>query len=167
MAIFKNDPDEWQRLDWQILQNGWTSLYWQQSILNEDLDWFKNEQYEIINLDCTTWTNDDQVHIDLKKGLSFPEYYGNNLNALNDCLHDLEIQKVGLVICLRHFQIVDNDLAYRLLDIFANHSRLQSLFGKRLITLVQVDNPNYEIKSIGSYEIEWNGAEWLNSKRSL
>ena len=47
MAVFENNPAEWQRLDWQILQNGWTSLYWQRSILDKDLDWFKKEKYNI------------------------------------------------------------------------------------------------------------------------
>jgi RNAse (barnase) inhibitor barstar len=167
MAVFENNPDEWQRLDWQILQNGWTSLYWQQSILNKDLDWFKKEKYNIVDFDCTKWTDDNQIHKDLKKQLYFPDYYGENLNALNDCLSDLEINETGLVICFRHFQIVDKDLAHSLLDVFARNSRLQSLFGKRLLTLVQIDNPKYEINAVGSYEVLWNSAEWLNSKRGL
>ena len=47
MAIFNHTPDEKDRLDWQILQNGWTSLYWQLSILDKDLDWLKKEKYII------------------------------------------------------------------------------------------------------------------------
>jgi RNAse (barnase) inhibitor barstar len=167
MAVFQKNPDEWQRLDWRILQNGWTSLYWQQSILDNDLDWFKKENYNIVDFDCTKWTDTNQIHKDLKNLLGFPDYYGGNFNALNDCLSDLEIIETGLIIIFRHFQIVDEDIAYSLLDIFARNSRLHNLFGKRLLTLVQVDNPKFEIKAVGSYEVLWNGAEWLNSKRSL
>ena len=167
MAVFENNPDEWERLDWRISQNGWTSLYWQQSILDKDLDWFKKEKYNIVDFDCTTWTDINRIHKDLKKKLDFPDYYGENFNALNDCLSDFEINKTGLVIVFRHFQIVDKDIANGLLDIFARNSRLQSLFGKRLLTLVQVDNPKYEINAVGSYDVLWNGAEWLNSKRGL
>jgi hypothetical protein len=38
MATFQNNPYEWQRLDWSILQNGWTSLYWKNEILEKDLE---------------------------------------------------------------------------------------------------------------------------------
>ncbi|MEO6355179.1 MAG: barstar family protein [Ferruginibacter sp.] len=167
MAVFENNPDEWQRLDWQILQNGWTSLYWQEYILNNDLDWFKKEEYNIIDFDCTKWTDTNQVHKDLKKQLDFPDYYGENLSALNDCLSDVEINEPGLVIVFRHFHIVHKDIAHSLLDIFARNSRLHNLFGKRLLTLVQVDNPNYQIDPIGSSSVVWNGTEWLDSKRIL
>jgi RNAse (barnase) inhibitor barstar len=167
MAIFNNNPDEWQRLDWRILQNGWTSLYWQQSVLDNDIDWFKKEKYNIIDFDCTKWADTNQIHKDIKKQLHFPNFYRENFNALNDCLSDLEINGTGLVIVFRHFQIVEKDIAHGVLDIFARNSRLHSLFGKRLLTLVQVDNPNYEVRPVDSYEVLWNGAEWLSSKRDL
>jgi RNAse (barnase) inhibitor barstar len=167
MAIFENNPNEWQRLDWQILQNGWTSLYWQQNVLDKDRDWFKKEKYNIIEFDCTNWTERNRIHEDLKKQLDFPDYYGENLDALNDCLADVKINEPGLVIVLRHFQIVDKDIAHSLLDIFARTSRLHSLFGKRFLTLVQVDNPNYQMDPIGSSSVLWNGAERLDSKRGL
>jgi len=167
MAIFENNPDEWQRLDWQILQNGWTSLYWQQSVLNNDIDWFKKENYIIIEFDCQKWVDTNQIHKDIKKELAFPDYYGENFNALNDCLSDLEIKGAGLVIVFRHFQVIDAQIAHGLLDILARNSRLHNLFGKRLLTLVQVDDPNYHIDPVGSSSISWNGAEWLDSKRSV
>jgi RNAse (barnase) inhibitor barstar len=165
MAVFENNPDEWQRLDLQILQNGWTSLYWQENILDNDLDWFKKEKYNIIDFDCTRWTDTNLIHKDLKKQLDFPDYYGENLNALNDCLSEVEIKESGLVIVFRHFHIVDKDIAHSLLDTFARNSRLHNLFGKRLLALVQVDNPNYQIDPVGSSTVLWNGAEWLDSKR--
>jgi RNAse (barnase) inhibitor barstar len=167
MAIFENNPEEWQRLDWRILQNGWTNLYWQKNILDNDLDWLKNEKYYIVDFNCTNWTDTNRIHKDIKKLLDFPDYYGENLDALNDCLSDLEINETGLVIVFRHFQIVDKEIAHSLLDIFARNSRLHNLFGKRLLTLVQVDNPNYQIDPVGSSPVLWNGAEWLDSKRGL
>ena len=167
MAVFENNPDEWQRLDWQILQNGWTSLYWQRSILDKDLGWFEIEKYKIIDFDCTKWTDTNQIHRDLKEMLGFPDYYGENFDALNDCLSDIEINETGLVIVFRNYQNVDKEIAHMLLDIFARNSRLHNLFGKRLLILVQVDNPNYQIDPVGSSPVLWNGAEWLDSNRGL
>lgn len=167
MAIFKNNPDEWQRLDWRILQNEWTSLYWQQNVLENDLDWFKKENFKVVDFDCKKWTAETTIHKDLEKHLGFSAYYGQNFNALNDCLSDLEIDDIGFVIVFRHFQNVDKEIAHTLLDIFAKNSRFHILFGKKLLTIVQVDKPNYQINAVGCCEVLWNGAEWENSKRGL
>ena len=52
MAIFQNNPEEWQRLDWSILQNGWTSLYWKNEILENDLLWFKSKNTPSLTLNA-------------------------------------------------------------------------------------------------------------------
>lgn len=165
MTIFHNNPDEWQRIDWSILQNGWTCLYWKNEILEKDLEWFKKENYSLVEFDSKTWTNEKEMHKQLKEKLNFPDYYGENFDALNDCLSDLEILNVGQIVTFRHLDSLDSKRVHILLDVFANNSRLQMLFGKRLIVLVQVDNPNYQIENVGATTVMWNGAEWLNSNR--
>lgn len=165
MATFKNNPDEWQRLDWSILQNGWTSLYWKNEILEKDLEWFKKENYSIVNFDCKTWTDEKQMHKQLKKKLGFPDYYGENFDALNDCLSDLEILNTGQIAIFKHLDSFDAKRVHILLDVFASNSRRQMLFGKRLIVLAQVDNPNYQIDPVGATPVMWNGAEWLDANR--
>lgn len=167
MAFFKNIPDDWQRLDWQILQNGWASLYWQQDILDKDIHWFEGEGFKVYDFDCTSWSDLPLLHKDLKNKLGFPDYYGENLAALNDCLSDLEINNAGVIIVFRHFQFVNDAIAHSLLDVFANNSRQHILLGKKLITLVQVDDPNYQIDAIGACNILWNRVEWQNSARGL
>lgn len=52
MATFNDIKEIFQRLDWSILQNGWISLYWKKSILEKDIKWFKNENYNIVDFDC-------------------------------------------------------------------------------------------------------------------
>jgi ribonuclease inhibitor len=44
---------------------------------------------EII-LDCSTISCAKQLHKALKEALQFPEWYGHNLDALMDCLTELE-----------------------------------------------------------------------------
>jgi len=167
MAAFDININDRHRLDWQILQNGWTSLYYQISILDNDLNWFRSEKYEIIDFDCQLWTEEERMHKDFKKKLDFPDYYGENFNALNDCLSEYEIKGSGTVIVFHNFHNVDKSIAHTLLDIFALSSRQHILFGEKLLTFVQVDNPNYQIEPVGATPVLWNGAEWLNSNRGL
>ena len=44
----------------------------------------------IYKIDLTGVDTYGEVHNRISKALSFPEYYGNNLDALHDCLTDLE-----------------------------------------------------------------------------
>ena len=168
MGIFKrNGRVDPEGLDWYILQNGWTSLYWRTNILDEDIKWFEKENYFILEFNCKTWDNDKIIHSQLKEKLDFPDYYGENFNALRDCLSDLNIIKTGMVIVFRHLDNVNKKTAHAILDIFADTARLHMLFGNRIITLAQVDNPDYEIDPVGQSTVIWNRQEWLNAKREV
>lgn len=43
----------------------------------------------MITIDCTGIENKQQLHRLLARELSFPDYYGHNLDALFDCLTDI------------------------------------------------------------------------------
>jgi RNAse (barnase) inhibitor barstar len=168
MGVFKrNGRIDPEGLDWYILQSGWTSLYWRTTILEDDLKWFEKENYVIIEFNCKTWDNDKIMHSQLKEKLDFPDYYGENFNALRDCLTDLNIIKTGLVLVFRHLDNIKKQTAHAILDIMANNARLHMLFGNRIITLAQVDNPDYEIDPVGQTSVIWNGQEWFNSSREI
>jgi RNAse (barnase) inhibitor barstar len=168
MGVFKrNGRIDPEGLDWYILQNGWVRLYWRTTILDEDIKWLENEKYVMIEFNCKTWDDDKIMHLQLKEKLDFPDYYGENWSALRDCLSDLNIIKTGIVFVFRHLDHIKNQTATTLLDIMADNARLHMLFGHRIITLAQVDNPDYELEPIGRTLVSWNGREWLNSKRVL
>ena len=42
-----------------------------------------------IVLDASRMTSKEEAHAYLKEVLSLPEYYGNNLDALHDCLEEM------------------------------------------------------------------------------
>ena len=43
-----------------------------------------------ITIDCSSIANKQQLHEALKEALLLPEWYGHNLDALFDCLTELE-----------------------------------------------------------------------------
>ena len=42
-----------------------------------------------VQLSAAGWDTPEKAHADLAQALSFPDYYGHNLDALHDCLTDL------------------------------------------------------------------------------
>src|SRR5438876_1591342 len=102
MAVFRDD--DLQRLDWRLLLQGPITLYYRPEVLTEDIAWFANHGYLINHFDCRTWETSADMHAALAAELAFPDYYGRNLNALNDCLSDLLIpDESGRALVFSHY----------------------------------------------------------------
>ena len=185
MANFKaNEVNDEQR-DWIVLRDGAICLYWRQEILADDVDWLKSNGYRIISFDAAEWQSpsgwesERLMHESLKAQLSFPDYYGKNLNALDECmLDDLVVpDSGGLVLVLNHYDLffkpVQNPVsdgsstAEVVLSIFARAVRYHMLFGRRLLILVQSDDPGIQFGRLGGDAAMWNHREWLNENRGL
>jgi hypothetical protein len=120
------------------------------------------------------------MHESLQDVFRFPEYYGKNLDALWDCMTDLLVPKEGgVAIVLNSYDVYTRGpgssrasgettaAAQTVLDIMASASRVMLLTGKRLITLVQSDDPRMQFGKLGGVSAEWNKREWLNRDRAL
>lgn len=179
MAVFNPDEVNDEQLDWIILRDGGTALYWRSEVLAYDLAWFETQGYSLLSFDTSEWNSEADMHASLKAKLSFPDYYGNNLDALNECiLEDLVVpDSAGLVLTFHHYdkfvkafpQIgqMETSLAETLLDILNRAVRYHMLFGRRLIILIQSDDPRISFGRIGGALALWNYREWLNSSRGL
>jgi RNAse (barnase) inhibitor barstar len=171
VATFTDDPSEFQRLDWRLLQNGPVVLYLRRDVLEPDLAWLQEHHYEVKWLDCLAWSDERSMHLAMASTLSFPDYYGMNLNALNDCVSDLGIPaEGGLVLVFSRFDAFSSrheDAAQGVLDILAGNARRFLLFGRRLLILVQSDDPRVCFAPVGATAVNWNPKEWLDRNRGL
>jgi hypothetical protein len=169
MTAFRDHPDEWQRLDWRLLLHGPVTLYCRAAVLVEHVAWFQSNSYRIDELDCTRWQSAREFHEDVARVLGFPDYYGKNLNALSDCMSDIEVPEQGgrVIIWRRYdaFAARDPQAAQGILDTVALSTWRFLLVGRRLLSLVQSDDPRLMFDPVGSHPVSWNPQEWLNAKR--
>ena len=61
------------------------------------------------------------LHAELKEKLSLPEYYGNNLDALNDCLGELRERELVVIESAGDLLAADAAYAARLLRVFGDN----------------------------------------------
>lgn len=52
-----------------------------------------------VQLSARAWRNEGDAHSALAQGLSFPDYYGRNLDALHDCLTELTDTQLVIEDC--------------------------------------------------------------------
>lgn len=183
MTAFEEQESQSEPLDWTILRDGGICLYWRSEILTGDLTWLESHEYRVIAFDAAEWQSESEweserrMHAALKAQLAFPEYYGNNMNALNDCIQDDLIVPDfgGLALVLKHYDRIHKPAtavdglsnSELVLHILAGAVRYHMLFGRRLLILVQSDDPKIEFGRLGGVAASWNRREWLNSSRDL
>jgi RNAse (barnase) inhibitor barstar len=154
--------------DLEILKDGPICLYHNDDILNKDFSWFNDNNFEVIDMNCQTWTKNN-FHKKIKGAMFFPEYYGENLNAFHDCLSEMHNTKYrGLILIFRNFDnIVEQYRATSegILDSIARTSREWLVDGHKLICLIQSNDPDLHLPELGGLSPAWNGSEWLDGNR--
>jgi RNAse (barnase) inhibitor barstar len=153
--------------DFHLVRNGFVTLFWQPAVLDEAIEALTGLGYRIASADAAPWASEADMHRDLAVLLDFPDYYGANLDALNDSLGDVA-QAGNLALVLWHydrFRARNPLVAHTLLDIVADQGRVAALTGHRLLCLVQSDDPDIRFAPVGATPVNWNDAEWLEAKR--
>ncbi|GHO60494.1 barstar family protein [Ktedonobacter robiniae] len=163
--------DHASRLDRQLLQHGPIALYFQWRILEEATEWFSQQNYEVVTFDCRQWRSPEDFFTDVSQRLRFPEYFGRNLDAFNDCLSEIDLpQKQGTVLVFLRFETFTArhpQFAWTVLDIIATNAYRFLLDSYQLIALVQSDDPKLSFQPVGAHPVLWNPREWFNKNRGL
>jgi hypothetical protein len=168
--------DDFQRNDFRIVGLG-VSLYWRDTVLAEAVDELGALEYKIVDVDAAGWTTADDLYDAIAAALDFPNYFGRNVSALNDCLNDVadygygsDESAAGTILVLRHydgFARVQPELAHAVLDSFQSIALGARLIGHRMACLVQSDDPRLEFAPVGAAPVIWNPKESLRTARGL
>ena len=80
-----------------------------------------------VQLSAARWLSAAQVHQELAAALDFPAYYGKNLDALHDCLTDLDDTQLVIEDCACADQQIENWSGFLAVffDSAAQNPRLQ------------------------------------------
>ncbi len=174
MGFFKRKekvPAEVQRVDWKLLEHGAVTLYHKGSVLSGDLGWLRQHGYVIHELDAAAWREPSDFHADAKRVLRFPSHYASNLASWIDCLAEIDVpDEGGAAIVFRRFDgfaKAQPQLAQTILDSVESTSRRFLLTGRRLLALVQSDDPRIRFDRVGAVPVTWNAREWTDADRGL
>jgi barstar (barnase inhibitor) len=170
-AAFGDLPADRERLDWLLFQNGGVVLYHKQQVLAEHAAWLVREGYQLRELDAYAWKDAKAFHEDVKRVFAFPSHYTNNLASFVDALAELDVPPGGAVaVQMRRydrFAKIEPHLAWSVLDALETTSRRLLLTGRRLLTLVQSDDPRIKFERVGAMPVNWNSREWLETDRGI
>jgi hypothetical protein len=177
MAAWEPDDLLSHPLDFRLVHNTFVTMFWNPAVLDAATSWLADHGYHIVTLDAASWRDPRDMHQGLAAALNFPDYYGHNLAALNDCLRDVAAglygvrpDATGLALALLNFEtlsVAHSDTAQALLDTFACQARNAALMGRRMMCLVQSNDPVLTFAPVGATPVMWNDAEWLASTRGL
>lgn len=164
--------EDTRRYDFQLLQNGAVNLYWRMELFRAAIDELRALDYKILDL---RFDNEQQFQQDLSDALKWEESFGygpwsGNLDGLDDGLREEPFNSSDdSVLAISNYDALaesDERLSRELLDMIECHSRDYLLFGKRLIGLIQTNDPKFECVGIGGTRAWWrDSAGGLESKK--
>jgi len=175
VPAFGRDAFFTHELDFRLAVDGPVTLFWSPAVLSETVGWLARSGYTVITVDSSACTSQRDLHRALASALNFPDYYGHNLAALNDCLSDVVTYEyasspaaTGFVLVLNHYDALATlqpDFAHAVLDVYARQARSAALIGHRMLCLVQSNDPDLRFEAVGASRVGWNSAEWLDTTR--
>lgn len=146
-----DDPGQWQRLDWLLLQNSNVHQCSDGGNLAVAMAALGALGYRVLRADAGMWQDTNDMHDALASTLDFPDDCGRNLDALDDVLQDVamfergsDVAATGTVLGLagyQNFMSREPETAHAFLDIWANEARMALIVDHPMILLVEASVP--------------------------
>lgn len=175
MPAFPTDATTTHPYDFALARRGGVAAYLRDEVLASAERELDTLGYVRVRLDAKEWVQEIRLHEDFAATLDFPGYYGNNLNALADCLGDVacgdygwDVNRTGFAVTIHGFGPFvrrDAGLAQAVAELLTAASREALLFGHRLLWLLHVDVRDFRMEPVGAVHVPWNGREWLAANR--
>ncbi|MFJ8694210.1 barstar family protein [Streptomyces roseolilacinus] len=156
--------------------NTFVTLFWRKRLLTQAVERLEDRGFRVIRLEAGQWNTERDMHHAMAAALDFPDYYGRNLDALNDCLGDVACyggyedapEGTGLVLVFTdydRFAATCPRAAQVVLDIIAGQARQAAVLRRRFFSLVHSNDANIKFEPVGAMPVMWNGDEWADSNR--
>ncbi|MFD9100551.1 barstar family protein [Streptomyces virginiae] len=160
----------------EYMGNTFVTLFWRRRLLDQAVQRLEDRDFRIVRLAAGRWGTEEDMHRAIAAALRFPDYYGHNLDALNDCLGDVagygpyddSPEGAGLVLAFTdydRFAAACPRASQTVLDIIADRARHAAVFQRRLICLVHSNDPDIRFEPVGAMPVMWNSDEWMDSSR--
>lgn len=160
----------------EYMINTFVTLFWRKHLLARATERLEDRGFRVIRLEAGRWNTERDMHRAIAAALDFPDYYGHNLDALNDCLGDVACyggyddapEGAGLVLAFNdydRFAATCPRAAQIVLDIIAARARQAAVLRRRLIGLVQSNDPQIRFEPVGARPVLWNTDEALDDRR--
>ncbi|WP_432066129.1 barstar family protein [Streptomyces sp. C10-9-1] len=160
----------------EYMINSFVTLFWRKRLLTQAVERLEDSGFRVIRLEAGEWNTERDMHRAMAAALNFPDYYGHNLDALNDCLGDVACyggyddvpEGTGLVLVFSdydRFATACPKAAQIVLDIIVGQARQAAVLRRRLICLVQSNDPQIRFEPVGAMPVMWNSDEWSDANR--
>jgi hypothetical protein len=160
----------------EYMINTFVTLFWRKRLLIQATERLEDRGFRVIRFEAGQWNTERDMHRAVAAALDFPDYYGHNLDALNDCLGDVACygsygdapEGSGLVLSFTdydRFATTCPKAAQVVLDIIADQARQAAVLRRRLICLVQSNDPQIRFEPVGAMPVLWNNDEVLDARR--
>ena len=171
MPAFKpQNPDDWGRLDWQMLRFGYVTLYSSTDLLDRNRAWLRAEGYRDIVIDLRGCAGTAEVMEYVNRALGFPGTSGGSLDGIDDWMYNFIEGEYGAdpnaaatsitILGFDAFRRTDARAATILIEIFGRHASRALMFGHRMPVLVHSADPNLQLGPMGGEDPHWNHGQW-------
>nr|WP_246044886.1 barstar family protein [Rhodococcus oryzae] len=159
--------DQRQQFDWSLLQNGQVFRYDNGFELDSACIRLADLGYLVHRIDGSRWTSADDMHTAFATAMSFPSYYGRNLDALSDVLSDVAAYSygsdpgtTGTVLAIAGYDTlvqIDPRTARLVLDCFTRQARLAGLYAHPMLCLIE--STGTDLGPVGGLDV-CRGSVW-------
>ncbi|MFJ8584872.1 barstar family protein [Streptomyces sp. NPDC093595] len=160
----------------EYMINSFVTLFWRKRLLTQAVERLEDRGFRVIHLEAGQWNTERDMHGAMAAALDFPDHYGRNLDALNDCLGDVACyggysdapEGTGLVLVFTDYDRFATSCpraAQVVLDIIADQARRAAVLQRRLMCLVQSNDPQIRFEPVGAMPVLWNNDEALDARR--